>query len=58
MSQERTLRTSFSFGSDDECEFLKDVLKDGPGRKRVFVATLLNTINVGTERLAIFSVPK
>jgi hypothetical protein len=28
------------------------------GRKRVFVGTLLHTINIGTKRLAIFSVPK
>jgi len=28
------------------------------GRKRVFVATLLQTINVGNQRIAIFSVPK
>jgi hypothetical protein len=28
------------------------------GRKRVFVATLLATINRGKERIAIFSVPK
>jgi hypothetical protein len=28
------------------------------GRKRVFVGTLLHTINVGKKRLAIFSVPK
>jgi hypothetical protein len=28
------------------------------GRKRVFVGTLIETINVGTKRLAIFSVPK
>jgi hypothetical protein len=28
------------------------------GRKRVFVGTLLETINIGTSRLAIFSVPK
>jgi len=28
------------------------------GRKRVFVATLLETINRGKERIAIFSVPK
>ncbi len=28
------------------------------GRKRVFVATLIETINIGTRRLAIFSVPK
>jgi hypothetical protein len=28
------------------------------GRKRVFVGTLLTTINMGTTRLAIFSVPK
>ncbi len=28
------------------------------GRKRVFVGTLLETINMGTRRLAIFSVPK
>ena len=28
------------------------------GRKRVFVATLLSTINAGNKRLAIFSVPK
>lgn len=28
------------------------------GRKRVFVATLLDTINIGSKRLAIFSVPK
>jgi hypothetical protein len=28
------------------------------GRKRVFVGTLLQTINLGDKRLAIFSVPK
>ena len=28
------------------------------GRKRVFVGTLLATINVSSKRLAIFSVPK
>lgn len=28
------------------------------GRKRVFVGTLLHTINIGNKRLAIFSVPK
>jgi hypothetical protein len=28
------------------------------GRKRVFVGTLLTTINFGNKRLAIFSVPK
>ncbi len=28
------------------------------GRKRVFVGTLLHTINFGSKRLAIFSVPK
>ena len=28
------------------------------GRKRVFAGTLLHTINMGTKRLAIFSVPK
>jgi hypothetical protein len=28
------------------------------GRKRVFVGTLLDTINLGKKRLAIFSVPK
>jgi hypothetical protein len=28
------------------------------GRKRVFVATLLHTINMGSKRIAIFSVPK
>jgi hypothetical protein len=28
------------------------------GRKRVFVGTLLETINIGTKRIAIFSVPK
>lgn len=28
------------------------------GRKRVFVGTLLQTLNFGTKRLAIFSVPK
>jgi hypothetical protein len=28
------------------------------GRKRVFVGTLLETINLGDKRLAIFSVPK
>lgn len=28
------------------------------GRKRIFVATLLHTINLGSRRLAIFSVPK
>jgi hypothetical protein len=28
------------------------------GRKRVFVGTLLTTINFGGKRLAVFSVPK
>jgi hypothetical protein len=28
------------------------------GRKRVFVGTLIETINIGNKRLAIFSVPK
>ena len=28
------------------------------GRKRVFVGTLLQTINIGGKRIAIFSVPK
>ena len=28
------------------------------GRQRIFVGTLLDTINMGTKRLAIFSVPK
>jgi hypothetical protein len=28
------------------------------GKKRVFVGTLLETINIGSKRLAIFSVPK
>jgi hypothetical protein len=28
------------------------------GRKRVFIGTLLQTINYGDRRLAIFSVPK
>ena len=28
------------------------------GRKRVFAATLLSTLNFGRRRLAIFSVPK
>ncbi len=28
------------------------------GRKRVFIGTLLETINFGNKRLAIFSVPK
>lgn len=28
------------------------------GKKRVFVGTLLQTINFGTKRIAIFSVPK
>jgi hypothetical protein len=28
------------------------------GKKRVFVATLLETINIGNKRLAVFSVPK
>ena len=28
------------------------------GRKRVFVDTLLQTVNFGGKRLAIFSVPK
>jgi len=28
------------------------------GRKRVFVGTLLGTINRGRDRIAIFSVPK
>ncbi len=29
-----------------------------PGQERIFVGTLLDTINMGTKRLAIFSVPK
>ena len=28
------------------------------GEKRVFVGTLLETINMGSKRIAIFSVPK
>ena len=28
------------------------------GRERIFVGTLLDTINMGSKRLAIFSVPK
>ena len=28
------------------------------GRKRVFVATLLSTVNLGNKRIALFSVPK
>lgn len=28
------------------------------GNKRVFVGTLLHTVNFGNQRLAIFSVPK
>ena len=28
------------------------------GKKRIFVGTLLETINMGEKRLAIFSVPK
>jgi hypothetical protein len=28
------------------------------GRKRIFVATLIDTYNFGKKRLAIFSVPK
>jgi hypothetical protein len=28
------------------------------GRRRVFVGTLLETINMGSMRIAIFSVPK
>ncbi len=28
------------------------------GRKRVFIGTLLQTVNFGNKRLAIFSVPK
>jgi hypothetical protein len=28
------------------------------GKKRIFVATLLTTINIGTKRIAVFSVPK
>ena len=28
------------------------------GKKRVFVGTLLETINMGSKRIAIFSVPK
>lgn len=28
------------------------------GRERVFIGTLLTTINRGNERIAIFSVPK
>ena len=28
------------------------------GRERVFVGTLLETINMGSNRIAIFSVPK
>jgi len=28
------------------------------GEKRVFIGTLLKTINIGGKRLAIFSVPK
>lgn len=28
------------------------------GRQRIFVGTLLDTINMGKNRLAVFSVPK
>lgn len=28
------------------------------GRRRVFIGTLLETINLGSRRIAIFSVPK
>jgi hypothetical protein len=28
------------------------------GKKRVFVGTLIETINIGKNRIAIFSVPK
>lgn len=28
------------------------------GKRRVFVGTLLDTINIGRQRIAIFSVPK
>ncbi len=28
------------------------------GRQRIFVGTLLDTINMGRNRLAVFSVPK
>lgn len=28
------------------------------GRRRVFAGTLLHTINMGSKRIAIFSVPK
>ena len=28
------------------------------GQKRVFVGTLITTINIGRRRLAVFSVPK
>ena len=28
------------------------------GKKRVFIGTLLETINMGSKRIAIFSVPK
>jgi hypothetical protein len=28
------------------------------GKRRVFVGTLLQTFNIGTRRIAIFSVPK
>ena len=28
------------------------------GKKRIFVGTLLETINFGSKRIAIFSVPK
>lgn len=28
------------------------------GRKRIFVGTLKETINIGSQRIAIFSVPK
>ncbi len=28
------------------------------GKKRVFVGTLLTTLNMGSKRVAIFSVPK
>lgn len=33
-------------------------LATSKGKKRVFVGTLIETINIGNKRLAIFSVPK
>ena len=34
------------------------VLAPKKGRKRSFIGTLLKTINLGSKRIAIFSVPK